>query len=154
MKSLLCHLVEKYFPLEQRPLTQQSLKVQKQEAKIFLVDRSGREKPRGNKFGIHGTTLKAANWPGRRPAQPLSIQRLGTTKLQGQGTIGHSYASGIKVRGGNCEGMLCALEICTSMCAPRLLLTQHTLSLTPEFALFCRVASVGWSILEEISYFT
>ena len=75
---------------------------------------SGRKKPHGNKFGIHGATLTAANWPGRRPAQPLSVQRLGTTKLQGQWTMGHSYASGIKVRGGKCEGMLHDLEICIS----------------------------------------
>lgn len=61
---------------------------------------SDRKKPRGNKFGIHGATLAAANWPSGRLAQLLSVQRLGTTKLQGQWTMGHSYASGVKVRGG------------------------------------------------------
>ena len=61
---------------------------------------SGRKKPHGNKFGTHGVTLTAANWPGGRPFQPLSIQRLGKTKLQGQWTMGHFYASGVKVRGG------------------------------------------------------
>lgn len=88
---------------------------------------SGRKKPRGNKFGIHGATLTAANWPGRRPAQPLSVQRLGTTKLQGQWTMGHSYASGIKVRGGKCEGMLHDLEICISYVHSCLsLIPKHT----------------------------
>lgn len=87
---------------------------------------SGRKKPHGNKFGIHGATLTAANWPGERPAQPLRVQRLGTTKLQSQRTMGHSYASGIKVREGKCEGMLYALEICISMCAPIFSLPQHT----------------------------
>jgi hypothetical protein len=75
-------------------------------------------------------TQTATNWSGWRTAQPWSIQRLGTIKIQGQRIMGHSYASGVKVRGRKCGDKLCALEICISTCTP-IILPQHTHIHTP-----------------------
>lgn len=88
----------------------------------MLCQRIGREKPHGNKFRTHGATLTAANWPGGRPTQPLSIQR--SNHGQAQWTMGHSYAFGVKVRRGKLRHVSCPRNMHFYVCS--IFPSEHT----------------------------
>lgn len=62
-------------------------------------------------------SLTAAHWPGGRPSQPPSIQRLGTTKLQGQWTMGHSHAPDIKGSRGEWKHTPCPRNMLVFVCS-------------------------------------